>query len=463
MIDPKPRAPVGRCRPILRPAAAFLLCSLLLDGAVGAAPDERTSGKHESASAGKLVSGAGSLLRRQATHKDWRSVKADGPVSATDELMALPGGRGVVEVNKGAARLTLLGNVPEQSNFPGREAVVALHDNSKVDLEFALERGRVLLSNRKDKGPVRVAVRFQGEAYGIDLNEPGTEVAVELSGRWVPGVPFARPPKGKKPATAGTAPLVTVIVLVLKGEADLRTGTEAYLMRASPTPAMFAWNSVRGPDLGPRSLTRMPAWREAENNPDKAARAIREAATHVASQLADARDAAATLARDVDSDRSARRELAVYGLAAVDDLPGLVGALDNDHHAGVRRTAIDALQHWIGRAPGQDQDLFNYLVGRRKYTEGQAEIVLQLLHGFAPNEQDRPDTYESLVAYLQSRRLPVRTLAAWYLERWAPEDAKRIRYDPAAPEKERERDVEKWRRLLTERRLPPRPPTTGDR
>jgi hypothetical protein len=465
MIDPNLRSPGGRCRQIVRPAVASAFCTFLIVfvSSGHARADEKESDRHATA-AGKLVSAAGSLLRREPTHKTWIAVKADASIAATDDLMALPGGRGAVEVNGGAARLALWGNVPQLSDFPGREAVVALHDNPKADLVFTLERGRVLVTNRKDKGPVRVEVRFQGEGYGIDLNEPGTEVAIEVYGRWLPGVPFVRPAKGKKAEGDGPAPLVTVILLVLKGEASLRTGSEEYLMRATPTPTMFRWNSLNGADRGPRRLTRMPAWREEEGKQHQAARAmIRDAAKHLASQLADARDVTAALARAVDSESAVMRELAVYGLGAVDDLTGLVQALDTERHADVRLAAIDALQHWIGRGPGQDHGLFRYLVARRKYTEGQAEIVLQLLHGFAPAEQDRPDTYESLIAYLQSRRLPVRALAAWYLERWAPDDAKKIHYDPAGPEKDRDREAEQWRHLLTERKLPPRPPATGSR
>jgi hypothetical protein len=445
-----------RCRIVLPAAAA--LCSLLGVNALTdtARADEKTAGGHKPAVAGKLTSPAGSLLRRTATGKTWEPVTADASVSATDELMALPGGRGAVDLAKGAARLALWGNVPEQSDFPGRESVVALHDDPKVDVAFTLERGRVLVTNRKDKGPVRVEVRFQGESYGLDLNDAGTEVAVELSGRWLPGVPFTRPKAGQKADADGPAPLVTVILLVLKGEASLRTGSEEYLMRATPTPTMFRWNTLRGPDPGPRRLARMPAWRGAAASPDKAAKAVREAVAGMRSRLADARDAAALLARDVDAGSAAERSLAVYGLGAIDDTPALVKSLDNDHHADVRRAAIDALQHWIGRGPGQDRELFGYLVKARKYTEGQAEIVLQLLHGFGPAERDRPDTYESLIAYLQSSRLPVRELAAWYLDGWANAEAKKIGYDAAAPEKEREQAVERWKRLLTDGKLPPK-------
>src|SRR5207249_11903927 len=55
------------------------------------------------------------------------------------------------------------------------------------------------------------------------------------------------------------------------------------------------------------------------------------------------------------------RRVAVYSLGALDDLPGLVDALSNPRQPDVRAAAMPALQHWIGRGPGQDAVLYNFL------------------------------------------------------------------------------------------------------
>jgi hypothetical protein len=92
---------------------------------------------------------------------------------------------------------------------------------------------------------------------------------------------------------------------------------------------------------------------------------------------------------------------------------------------------------------------------RRQYSAGQAEIVLQLLHSFSDIDRDRRETYESLIAYLEHDKLPIRELAKWHLYRMVAA-AKDIPYDPAGSEAQRERAVERWRKLLRDGKLPPK-------
>ena len=66
----------------------------------------------------------------------------------------------------------------------------------------------------------------------------------------------------------------------------------------------------------------------------------------------------------------------VYSFGAVDDVPRLLDALGDPKHPDVREAAVEALRAWIGRGPGFDMKLYTFLVEQRKFSAGQAEIVM---------------------------------------------------------------------------------------
>jgi hypothetical protein len=83
----------------------------------------------------------------------------------------------------------------------------------------------------------------------------------------------------------------------------------------------------------------------------------------------------------------------------------------------------------------------------------QAETVMQLLH--SPFAAEQPETYETLIAYLQHSQAAVRELARWHLYRLAP-SGRDIKYDAAAPDAERAKAVEEWKKLIPRGQLPPK-------
>src|SRR5262249_47535121 len=120
--------------------------------------------------------------------------------------------------------------------------------------DFTLDRGRADLVNRKEKGAASVRVRVREHNLDVTLAEPGTRVAFEVFGRWAKGVPFEKEPK------PGHVPVAEMVVLVLKGEADLKHGSRTMAMHAPPGPALWHWNSVGGSDATPTKLEKLPAW-----------------------------------------------------------------------------------------------------------------------------------------------------------------------------------------------------------
>jgi hypothetical protein len=135
-------------------------------------------------------------------------------------------------------------------------------------------------------------------------------------------------------------------------------------------------------------------------------------------------------------------------------LLNLLDALTDEQRDDVRLAAIDVLQHWTGLKPEHDLRLFQALKDKQ-YPEGQAEIILQLLHTFSDTELNNPGTYETLIEYLRHDKLPVRELAYWHLRILVPEGAKKIAYHPAGGIEQRERAYEQWKKLVPPGKLPP--------
>jgi len=65
-------------------------------------------------------------------------------------------------------------------------------------------------------------------------------------------------------------------------------------------------------------------------------------------------------------------------------------------------------------------------------------------------------TYEVLIGLLGHSKVAVREVARWHLVRLAP-TGKKINFDAAAPEAQRQKAVEEWRALIPAGQLPPRP------
>jgi hypothetical protein len=427
-------------RVVLVTAMAFTcsMVALLVPAATsGAAADDRGR-------VGKCVSDTGTLLRFGEANKAWQTVGRDGPLVSGDQLLALPGQRGELEAKDGAVRLSLLGNLPELSPAPVLECAVTLQSSPEADLDFTLDRGRAVVTNRREKGAARAQVRFGEHSWMLSLDE-GSSVALELYQRWPRGAPFTSKPGPED--VPGTA----LIVWVLKGEMSLKVPGEQYSMHAPPGPAYFRWDNLSGADAGPKRRDKLPSWAEESSKNQPLLAALEQQRRRLGEKSVNA-----VLVADLDGGDSTTRALAVYGLAALGDLPRTVQSLGDPKHPEVREAAFEALRHWIGRGAGQNLALYHFLTNRRKYTPSQAEIILQFLQGFSDRDRMQPETYETMIAYLQSGKLAIRQLAKWQLDQWVPEGRK-IAYDPAAPQSERDRAYEEWKKLVPRGQLPPKP------
>lgn len=390
---------------------------------------------------GKVTSAEGTVLHKDG--KAWLAVKAKGDVHAGELLLALPGMRGEIESKDGAVQLSLWGNVPELYNAPVLESEIELQANAERAFDFTLVRGRVLLSKRKGKDGSWVRVRFLDKVYDLNLAETGTEIALEEYGRWPRGSRFNKRPKPEE------VPTLALTIYVTKGRADLKIGDEQFLMNA---PSSYYWNNIGGQDRLPQKGVPLPSWTE-----DKAlspeAKALQAAAQKLQKQIA-GKAVEPALVEDLDAKDAATRQLAVYSVGAINDLPHLADALGAAKQTDVRETAITALRHWIGQGPSQNLRLYRFLVDQRMLSTNQAEILLQMLHSFDEGARDRPETYETMIEYLRHDNMAIRELARWHLYRWAIA-GRDIPYDAAAGKADLDKAYNAWKRLIPDGKLPP--------
>jgi hypothetical protein len=419
-----------------RALAAALALVLAGSGSVTAA---------ERQPAAKSAAAKGMILSREKPGGEWRAVDAKGALYAGDTLLGLPGAS-LVSAN-GAVELGFLTDIYGKSPFPIKESAVILHARSKADLELTLDRGRIDLVNKREKGAAHVVLHLRKERWDLTLEEPGSKVSLETYGRWAPGVKFTPKP------SPNDAPTSSLIVLVLKGEVVLDHGQYVHRLKAPPGPAMIEWDSVNGQDPAPHHLKALPDWatKPKETADLKKKRAMRDRFVRLVVE----KGTGAAIDAFLNSDDANERRMGVNAAAALDDLKRLGSALVNLKHPDVYENGVLALRHWIGRGPGQDQVLYN---GLKKYqfSDVHAQTVLQLLHGYGENELAQPETYQTLISYLDHGKLAIRGLAYWHLVRLVPA-GKKFKYDAWASKKDRAAAIKKWRELVPEGKVPPRP------
>lgn len=433
------------------PYCTAALLAALAGSAVCAAEPAKTSTSTDSRQPVATVASGVGVLSRASADKPFERVLTKQPVYTESLLVCPPGLRTGLQTRSRAVLITLWGNLPQLSDSRVLESSVIFHDNPKYDLDFTLVSGRVLLTNTRAEGSARIWVRGKAAGALLTLGEPGDMVALELFGRWPAGVPF------NLKHSAEVAPVQSWEVFALRGRLDITAGKSTFAMSAPPGPAYFRGDSVAGPDpSGPRRRNKLPEWADPKVPLPATDALIQEVVAAYRKRLAStgAKEAVAEVLAMADRDSNPKRaemarELAVYTLAATDNIPALIAYLGDPKHHSLRDAAVIALRHWIGR-PGRDEALYKALL--KNNSPAVAETIMTLLH--SPFDLEQPDTYETLIAYLAHGRLPVRQLAYWHLVRLAPA-GREIKYDPAGDATERAKGVAAWRKLIPAGSLPP--------
>lgn len=375
------------------------------------------------------------LVFCRTLEQKWILERPQARLLTGEPLLALPGSRAeFLLANK--MKLILHGTMPGSMSINYFfETVATVLFNEAVDLDIALERGRLQLTGKPD-GIATVKLRYQEHFWDLRLLTPDTEIGIEVTGRVPPG-------------TGDWIPHSRLAVFVMRGEITARRGENEERIGARK---VLVWDSVHsegGPGLTvpqsepPAWLTRRPAY------PTEVRDALAAFQRRLSDKLAAQGQDLAWMAVAADEAISQSRRpweqyLAVFVLAALDQLGPVIDALDHPDNPYLRRAAIDALLHFLGRQPGQGVKVDQSLV-ERGYVPADREIFLKLVRRI-----DKPDraAIEQLLEWLNHPRLSIRELAFLNLVTLLPTD-RLIGYDPAAPIEQRERAIGQLRgRLL---------------
>jgi hypothetical protein len=259
---------------------------------------------------------------------------------------------------------------------------------------------------------------------------------------------------------------------VLKGQASVKIGRDTYGNVEPPGPGQemsacfFTWDSFRGQakrnNLNPKAIVQWdrtypaPQALTTKLTPDMAAE-VEGLRTRAAGKPLD-RVLEEMILGSGASDRAFTPVLAVYCLAALDELDKVIDVLadEDERHLLLRDRAIQTLRHWIGRRTENDNLLYQKLTNAKRYQASEAETIMQLLHDLTPQQLADKESWTGLIAYLDHNRPAIRQLMFWHLSHLVPEvGMDPSKYSPDGDSAKRQKARDAWQVLLKTGKIPP--------
>jgi hypothetical protein len=412
-----------------------------------------------------------SVLVTRKGDGDWQRVVPGRRVFTTDPLVSLPGYASEIRTDRGV-HLLLRGHVREFTppqpelalmNYLMESAAV-LHPSADFDLDLTFDRGRLYVSNHKEKGPAKVRLRFgKGgrEVWDLTLQEPGAEVGVDLLKHYTRDINWRD----------GEEPRAELYLIVLKGKANLRMNTYHFSdLTAPPGPALFVWDNKGSGAQGPIRVEKVPAFWDktlsppAGNDASKWFDEMKLALVELSKRMVENKPLGVALAEARQPNQPlGQRLLSIYALCALDGIRDLFDVLEADapEQAPDRNAAIFTLRQWISRGAEQGTLLYDekkrsgILTASNRYKPGEAEIILVLLHDFSVEAADSRETYELLADYLISDRKAIAELAYWHLYHLSQGTVKLPIFNAGMPRALREEAAKEVHKLIDTGKLPP--------
>jgi hypothetical protein len=126
-----------------------------------------------------------------------------------------------------------------------------------------------------------------------------------------------------------------------------------------------------------------------------------------------------------------------------------------------RDAAVFALRRWLSQSADRGRKIYDFkakeaseLMKKKRYSGGESEILLALLHDFSEERRHQKETFEYLVELLNNSKIAIRELAYWHLIRLAGPVKLPVEYNAAAPKFERERAAAEWKKLVETGKIP---------
>ena len=180
----------------------------------------------------------------------WERVRKE--VVSTRTFMSLSGSKNVIILQTGV-ELTLWGNMPEVTLDPDlRESRLTLYAPTEpLDADLTLERGRLILRNKRQDRNVNVRVRFNDPTldaeshFDITLEGDDAAVILERYSELDINEPFYKNPKDK----FRKGPTAHMQIYAYAKSAKIRFGNRTFTIDALQQP-ILRWQSRRG-ELAP--------------------------------------------------------------------------------------------------------------------------------------------------------------------------------------------------------------------
>lgn len=395
---------------------------------------------HLVAQAPQCVAAKGVFLAKKADGA-WEPVKAGVAAPLNRSLISLFE-TDVLSAN-GAVEVRLRGEIGELGPLPAFESAVQFHDNPKVDLDLTLERGIVVLVNKKKEGPANVALRVRGKTLAITLREPETRLGINLYARHAPGLE----------ALKADEPTYFVVMLNLDGSSQVHYLDKEVSLKAPPGPALLRFDSAFH-EVDVQHLDKLPPWAVPTADDLKIYARLNDAAKSLGGD-----NASAAFLKLLFSEDPLDRKVGLTAVGALGNPGPLFVALQQSKHADTRQFAIQVIRNWLGHDAGQLKKLED-ASQKLGMTKTNTESLLHLLLGFDSEERQQPGTYQLLIEGLNHSKLLVRELSYWHLARMAPA-GRGIAYDPAGTPEQIQAAVRQWRELIPPGQLPPAPKSSA--
>jgi hypothetical protein len=414
----------------------------------------------------------------------WSAENKDLPVESGRRLVSLSGSESVILLDSGV-ELTLWGNLPQvtQDNSVAESRLI-LHAHPSLDADLTLERGRIILRNKRAGGQdALIRLRFDNptapkptEEY-FDITLSGATSAIVLDRVCILERDEAFVAEPKDASRGGPTAFMRVFAYG-EGSAFVRYAQGAGYRVSKTDKSILEWGSRQG-ELGPPKNGKVPPWLEGlpvlKKDEEKLSRDKAVKAHEILASIAERKtiDVALAEMEEVIQRDLAREKKMTFDTfvnwhhvlttrEAIDDITRIYDDFQQERTPSfIRGACIQLLQQWIAWNRENDFILLDTL---RDYHAKQPMRVkiMELLHPIGRRDADKPVTYQMLIDGLNSDLLPIRTLSHWHLLQLLPQVAPQLLpqlaklppYDPAMTAAQRASAVAELRKLIPPGQMP---------
>lgn len=364
----------------------------------------------------QAVSPEGILLFYHPNDKRWYVAPRNSDVKPGTILACPEPFESVLEFDRGALRVTLLGDT----------IVELLRPKAAAPIGLRLISGRMILqSSRRDDQPWKLALLIGPRGGVLEFGAVEAICGVEYLLKEPVGFEVPVSPTDRTDGLYVVAGGVTWSV----GDEPARGINKGLFQRlvTDQPPLNF------GPPVGTA-----PDWLDPQRR--KVGSTLRRWAKQFEKEFSKDQSIDSSMLALIRDSRPKISELAVRGLALTDNPTAVVQALAQSDHEDARKAAMDGLRRWLGVGQGRGEALQQAL---RKYYERDEDVsaLYRLLWGISETEAKTQQVSLELVDWLRSPRVEIRELAFANLVRLT---GRNYGYRPLSSAPQREPAVKRW-------------------